>query len=129
MEQYSFPFEIDEVVNKGLTILVGVLTVCEDGVYLQYEVRDNALGIVKSQPKNLVLAYKDIVSATFDKSFFSSSLTIKTRGFLSAMGLNDVSGNELIIDVKRKHAQDAQGSASYINSRVSEMLYKSLDDM
>lgn len=129
IEQYKFPFEVDEVANKGLNKIEGVLSVREDGIHLQYEVKDNALGIVRSKPKSTVLTYKDIEKATFNKSLFSASLTIKTKDFLSALGIDDVEGNELIIDVKRKHAQDAQGTASYINSRVTDMLLNSLEKM
>lgn len=129
IDKYSFPFEVDEVVNKGLNKLVGVLSVCEDGIHLQYEVKDNTLGIVKSKPKNTVIKYKDIANATFSKSFFSASLIIKTKSFLSVLGIDDINGSELIIDVKRKHAQEAQGTASFINSRVTDMLYNSLEEM
>lgn len=129
IDQYSFPFEVDEVANKGLIKLEGVLSVREDGIYLQYEVKDDTLGIVRSKPKNIVLSYKDIEKATFNKSLFSTSVTIKTKGFISDLGIDEVNGSELIIDVKRKHAQDAQGTASYINSRITDMLYNSLEEM
>ncbi len=129
IDQYSFPFEVDEVANKGLTELVGVLYARKDGIYLQYEVRDKTLGIVKSQPKNIVIPYTHIAKVSFEKSFFSCSIIIKAKGLLSAMGLDDIEGSELELDVKRKHAQDAQGTASYINSRISDLLISSLEDM
>jgi len=98
----SLPFTIPGVYSS-LAELEGIARLDEGGFVLEFSVKDAFAGILKSQPKEILIAFPDLAEATFKRGLFNGKFTIRTRRISVIAEVPGGSAGELRLHCRRKH--------------------------
>lgn len=121
----SVPFEIPNV-NHGFQVAKGLLRLGEEGLELEFEVKDAFLGIINSGVQTSRLNYGDLESIRFKKGWFRARIILEAT---SMRIFEDLPGTEqatCTLKIKRKDREEAEKVISRARMLYSE--YK-LDQM
>lgn len=122
----SVPVEISNI-NNGLQVAKGLLKVREDDLHLEFEVKDNFVGLIKSGVRSAVISYADLEDLRFEKGWWSAQIILEGR---SMKVFEDLPGSEqgrLKLKVKRSDREDAQNVISSARVHLSEQKLERLD--
>jgi hypothetical protein len=112
------PFTISGVYSS-LGELEGLARLEEGGLVLEFSVTDAFVGVLKSQPKEVLVAFADLAEATFKRGLFSGKLIIRTRRMSAISDIPGSSQGELRLQCRRKHWGAATELAAQLNLRIA----------
>ncbi|WP_441000324.1 hypothetical protein [Fodinibius sp. SL11] len=115
----SVPVEISNI-KHGLQVAKGLMKVKEDGLHLEFEVKDSFVGIIKSGVQSAVISYADLEDLRFEKGWWNGSLILEGS---SMKVFEDLPGSEqgrLKFKIKRSDRGDAQNAVSSARVHLSE---------
>lgn len=106
---------------SGLAKVQGILRAEKDRLILEYQVKDNLFGVIKSNPKKLNIPYEELAEVNYKLNWFVSRFRLHVNS-MKVLGEFPV-GKEGVISLRitRKQKQTAKELASYINLRLSEI--------
>lgn len=122
----SVPVEIPNI-NHGLQVAKGLLKVKEDGLHLEFEVKDGFVGLITSGVQSSVVSYADLEDLHFEKGWWSGKIILEGT---SMKVFEDLPGSEqgrLKLKVKRSDRDDAQNAVSSARVHLSEHKLEQLD--
>lgn len=128
LEKYYLSFTLNEPIFGGFGLISGMLSLTEDCLVLEYEVKDSILGVIKSTPKKIKFQFSELISCDFNKSWFKSNLKIKTNIFLSTKGISGTNGNEINFKIQKSDSYLAYEFASVLNSKIAETYINKIDN-
>ncbi|MGM0545513.1 MAG: hypothetical protein ACQEST_02225 [Bacteroidota bacterium] len=123
----SVPIEIPNI-NHGLRVAKGLLKVKEDGLHLEFEVKDSFIGLITSGVKSTVITYADLENIRFEKGWWHGNIILEGN---SMKVFEEIPGSEqgrLTLKVKRSNKDDAQNTVSSARVHLSEQKLKEMDD-
>lgn len=117
-------FTCDEPLEKigSLAIMTGMMTLSDEGLIIEYEIRDTILGVVKTKPRTVKFKFSELAECTYVKTWFKSFFNLKTNVFLSKKGFLNSVGNELHFKISKENAETAKSFAASLNLQISEAL-------
>lgn len=111
-EQLRLLFKMD--VYQGLAEANGILSVKEQGVFIEFEVKDSLVGVIKSGVKKVMIPFGEIISVEVKSNVFISRMTIR----VGRMGLLDGFPNSERGEVKITFKRRDKATAFEIESRI-----------
>lgn len=115
-------FTINDIYH-GFAQCNGILYLNENFVVIEYFIKDNLVGLIKSDIKKIYIKYSDIICAELKKSLFSKKLIIKLKSLSQIYEIPFSSeNNELSFSLKNNKDTllVAETLATYINSKILE---------
>ena len=113
-------FSTDQAYN-GLAAVAGIMHAEKDRLVLEYQVKDNLFGVLKSKTRKLVIPYKELSEVTYKINWFISRFRLHVNS-MEILGEFPASKDGVIsLKIKRKQKQAAKELESYINLRLSEI--------
>jgi hypothetical protein len=115
----SVPFEIPGI-NHGLKKVEGLVMLDETGLALEFEEKDDLLGIWKSGVRNVHIPYGELESIQFKKGFLSGRLILKG---VSLKTFEAIPGTEVAtcrLKIKRRDSESAARLSSHARAALSE---------
>ncbi len=114
------PFKTDEAYS-GLAAVEGIMRAEKGRLILEYQVKDNIFGVIKSKPKELMIPYEEMSQVLYKRNWFISRFRLHINS-MRILGEFPVGKDGIIsLKVKRKHKEIAKNLESYINLRLSEI--------
>ncbi len=101
-------------VYQGLAEANGILSVKEQGVFIEFEVKDSLVGVIKSGVKKVMIPFGEIISVEVKSNVFISRMTIR----VGRMGLLDGFPNSERGEVKITFKRRDKATAFEIESRI-----------
>ncbi|PAU93017.1 hypothetical protein CK503_13925 [Aliifodinibius salipaludis] len=123
----SVPVEIPNI-NHGLQVAKGLLKVKEDGLHLEFEVKDSIVGLITSGVKSVVVTYVDLENIRFEKGWWNAKIIVEGKSMKVFEALPGSEQGRLKLKVKRSDRDDAQNAVSSARVHLSEQKLKELDD-
>jgi hypothetical protein len=123
----SVPVEISNI-NHGFQEAKGLMKVKEDGLYLEFEVKDSFVGLITSGVRSAVISYADLEDVRFEKGWWFGKIILEG---MSMKVFEDLPGSEqgrVRFKVKRSDRDDAKNAVSSARVHLSEQKLKELDD-
>lgn len=111
----------------GLAKATGLISLSDTALILEFEIREELFGALKSSVKEIEIHFLDIECLELKKRLFWPKLIIKTTKLRS---LKEVPGShqcEVKLKIPRKNFDDAKNLASVVNMKVSEARLKQLE--
>lgn len=100
----------------GLQESHGLVTVENDEVIFEFATKDALFGIVKSSSKRIAVKPREIVSATYRETWFSTKLEFRFQTLQIAGRFPGNEGPELVLKVRRKDRNAARSLYSRLES-------------
>ena len=123
MQTSSVPFKIDDA-YAGFGEVEGVLALESTGLKLEFQARDNLIGVVKSGIKELIVPLDQIEEIGFKKSLFGNKLTVRVTSMSLFEALPGQSPTEVSLGIRRKHADNALALVSRIRLTMADEKYR-----
>ncbi|MEO0795074.1 MAG: hypothetical protein AAFX93_07930 [Verrucomicrobiota bacterium] len=119
MNKLSVPFKIKDVFH-GFAESNGILRLEDDVLAIEFQTKDNLVGAIQSEVKNIRLSVCDIESVDFRKSILGNSLTIRLSTMeLSHQVPNQESG-EITVSIDRRNVEAALDFVSRVKLEVAD---------
>jgi hypothetical protein len=120
-ESFRLPFSIQNV-YQGLAEAGGIISVRQEGLLLEFQVKDSFLGgLIKAKPRELLLRYTDIESIVTKSNIFRTVLKIRTHTLAAVADLPNSDRGEITLHLKRADRERAAQLVSRANLRISEL--------
>lgn len=122
----SIPFRLPDIYH-GLAEGHGRLHVGEEGLRLEYRVKDAVFGVLKSRVKEVFIPYGDIEQLELRIGWFRRRIFIHTR---SLQLIDDFPGADdgcIILNVRKSPKERAREINSHITLRMSEHKLREID--
>jgi hypothetical protein len=122
----SIPFRLPEIYH-GLAEGHGRLHVGEEGLRLEFRVKDAVFGVLKSRVKEVFIPYADIESFELKIGWFRRRLFIHTR---SLQLVEDFPGDDdgcIILNVRKSPKDRIREIHSHITLHMSEQKLREID--
>lgn len=123
----SVPVEIPNI-NHGLQVAKGLLKVKEDGLHLEFEVKDSIVGLITSGVQSAIISYSDLEDLRFEKGWWSAKIIMEGKSMKVFEALPGSEQGRLEMKIKRSDRDDAQNAVSAARVHLSEQKLKELDD-
>jgi len=123
----NIPFYIDGV-HGGFMKVEGIMRLEQDGIYLEFQVKDSLMEAYKSSVKTHFLVLKDIDTVELRIGWFRTRLWIYAQ---SGKILEAIPGNDLtqrVFSFKRVYRPALANMVSQLNLELSEQKLKELDE-
>ena len=123
----NIPFYIDGV-HGGFMKVEGIMRLEQDGIYLEFQVKDSLMEAYKSSVKTHFLVLKDIDTVELRIGWFRTRLFIFAQ---SGKILEAIPGNDLtqrVFSFKRGNRPALASMVSQLNLELSELKLKELDE-
>ncbi|MCB0636862.1 MAG: hypothetical protein KDC54_09615 [Lewinella sp.] len=119
LSERQLPFTTEKA-YQGFAAVEGILKVEQERLVLEYQVKDNFIGLLKSGTKNLVIPYHQLSKVIYSRGLFRSQLQLLINS-MHILGEFPASKNGLIIlKIKRSFKEIAEDMEAYINLRIAE---------
>jgi hypothetical protein len=118
--QYRIPFSTDEA-YAGLAAVEGIMLVEDDQVILEYQMKDNILGMLKSETRELVIPFEELAEVHYKRNWFVSRFRMQVNSMRILGEFPAGKGGQISLKVPRKQKENAKEIESYINLRLSEI--------
>ena len=113
-------FSTDEAYS-GLAALTGIMQVNKDSLVLEYQVKDNILGMLKSDTKRLLIPYNNLTEVRYKRNWFISRFHLYVNS-MQILGKFPIGKDgRITLKINRKRSHTAKELESYINLRLSEI--------
>ncbi|MEL6652796.1 MAG: hypothetical protein AAFQ87_18495 [Bacteroidota bacterium] len=111
----------------GLTEVNGMMRLGQKSLILEYQVKDGIVGMIKSDPKELVIPFDNLLEVKYKLNWAVSRFKI-TVNSMRILGKFPVSDSGVIsLKIKRKQKQGAKELASRLNLLLSEHRLEMMD--
>jgi hypothetical protein len=112
---------------SGLAKVEGILRAEKNRLILEYQVKDNLIGVIKSSPKELRIPFEELSEVTYKLNWFVSRFRLHINS-MKILGEFPVGKDGVIsLRIRRKQKEMAKDLISYINLRLSEIRLDRLD--
>ncbi len=115
----SLPFKITGVLTD-FADSEGIARLDSDGLVLEFQIKDNVLGLLKSAPREVRIPFGDLAEASFKRGFFSGAIRLRARRLTILASIPGSNASELILTCKRRDRPVAQDLASRLSMRILE---------
>jgi len=124
----SIPFKITAA-YQGFGEVDGLIRLEKNGLRIESQAKDNFIGLIKSQIKQLFIPLDSLEEVGFKKSIFGNKLILRVSSLemLSQFPYHDM--GEIVLPVKRKHVEAAMSLVSQIKLNVADKKYREACDM
>jgi hypothetical protein len=122
----SLPFLILDV-YEGFAVAKGLMRVNENTLTLEFEIKDNFLGLFKSGVKEVRISIDEIDSVTLKKGWFKIAFIIRTQKLSSLGKLPKQDHGQIRLNLLREDRKTAESVVSFLMLRISEKKLKLLD--
>jgi len=113
----SVPFKVDAVFTS-FADMNGIARVVENALALEFQVKDNLFGIIKSAPREVHVAFTDLEEVTFKRGWFRGVLVVRARRMSALAEIPGHDGAEIRLSFSRRHRDAAQDLASQVSMRM-----------
>ncbi|MEM6343915.1 MAG: hypothetical protein AAF927_08545 [Bacteroidota bacterium] len=116
-----------EEAYHGLAAVSGMMRLGKNQLILEYQVKDALVGMLKSEPKELVIPFENLVEVVYKLNWAVSRFKIQVNS-MHILGKFPVGKEGVItLKIKRKQKQAAKELASSINLKLSEYRLEMMD--
>lgn len=119
-EKFRIPFALEDI-YQGLARGEGLLTLQDEGVMLEFQVKDTLVGMMKSKLKQVVLPYPEILSVEVKSNIFRTIMIISVNRLSLLAELPNADRGEVKLKLRRKDKDLAFQIESRIQYLMSEM--------
>jgi hypothetical protein len=122
----SLPFSFANV-YEGFAKAQGIVRVDEDALTLEFEIKDNFFGVLKSGIKEVIIPIQYIESVTLNKSLLRTALVVRVQSLKILSHIPKYNQGQLWLYISRKERDIASQVASFLKLKISENEIKLLD--
>ena len=115
----SIPVKFPEI-YEGLADAEGVLRISPDALTLEYQVKDNLLGVVKSGVNTVVIPFDNIDEVDFRSNFFWTRLNIRVDSLQIVGDVPAVKQGRVRLKIPRRYKREAAEIAHEASIRSSQ---------
>jgi hypothetical protein len=120
-------FKISDLFN-GFAEARGLIHFAEDGIRIEYQVRDSLIGVLRSAIRDLVIPYDQIESIVFRKRWWRRSIEIQTSSLRIAAAIPGQSGATIRIKVQRHDRRRIEEAITHATLRMSEIRLERIEN-
>ncbi len=123
----SVPFKITDI-NHGLQEAKGLIKTNEEGLELEFEVKDTLVGAFKSGVKTVNVPYGNLKSVILKKGMINSKIILEG---ISMTAFDELPGVDIAtckLKVKRKDRKEAEQFVSEARLELSEYRLKEMEE-
>ena len=113
----SVPFSVNAVLTS-FADMDGVASIEGNALVLEFQVKDNIFGILKTQPKEIRIPFAELAELTCRRGWFGSVLVVRTRRMSALAEIPGHDGAEIRLRCRRRHRDAAQELASQASMRM-----------
>ena len=117
LNQLHLPFTIDND-NTGLTEVEGILHPEEEGLRVEWQMKDAIFGVVKGKAKSINIPYGEVGDAVFKSSFWGTSLTLRLNSLEIASQVPLSKAGRIKLKVKRRDREIGQALQFYLEEKL-----------
>lgn len=122
----SLPFSFANV-YEGFAKAQGILRVDENALTLEFEIKDNLFGVLKSGIKEVIIPIQYIESVTLNKSWLRTALIVRVQSLKILSHIPKHNQGQLWLYISWKDRDIASKFASFLRLKISENQLKLLD--
>jgi hypothetical protein len=115
----SLPFSIPNV-YQGFAEAKGILRTTENGLLLEFQVKDGVVGVLKSGINEVHVTLDQLSNISLKAGWFRTMLHIRTRSMAALKGIPGNEPGQIALQIARKDRTIAQAVASGLMLRLSE---------
>ncbi|MDX1671832.1 MAG: hypothetical protein R3211_05785 [Balneolaceae bacterium] len=123
----TVPFQIPNV-SHGLQTASGLLKLGEDGLALEFEVKDSLVGVLKSGVREVDIPYSKLESIEFEKGWFSGKIILEGTSMRVFEDLPGVDVATCTLKVKHGDRREAEKLISRARLALSEHRLNEMGD-
>lgn len=111
----------------GLAAVSGMMRLGKQKLILEYQVKDAVLGMIKSEPRELIIPFENLIEVKYKLNWVLSRFKVQVNS-MHVLGKFPVGKEGIItLKIKRKQKQAAKELASSINLQLSEYRLEMMD--
>jgi len=122
----SLPFSFANV-YEGFAKAQGILRVDENALTLEFEIKDNLFGVLKSGIKEVIIPIQYIDAVTLNKSWLRTALVVRVQSLKLLGHIPKHNQGQLWLYISRKDRNIASNFASCLRLKISENQLELLD--
>jgi len=115
----TLPFKIPGVLTD-FADSEGIARIEGEALVLEFQVKDNVFGVLKSAPQEVAIPFAELAEAVFRKRFFTGVLTLRARRLATLATVPGIKENELQLRCKRRDLATAAEFASRLSMKILE---------
>lgn len=115
----SIPVKFPEI-YEGFADADGVLRISSDALTLEYQVKDNLIGVVKSDVKAAVIPFERIDEVDFRSNFIRTSLNVRVDSLQVVEDVPGAKQGKINLKIPRRYRREAAEMAHEASIRVSQ---------
>jgi hypothetical protein len=116
----GIPFTIPDQF-AGIASIRGVMLVEEDGLRLEYQMRDAFIGLVRSSVSDVMIPFYDIESMEVRRGWRGIRVDVRTRSLRASASIPGQSQHTISVRVRRRDGTRIEASVARVNHRLSEL--------
>ncbi len=120
LHERTVPFSID----GNFAETDGILRLDQNGLHLEFQGRDEVIGLFKTGVKTIHLDLRKVKSLEFKKGWFTRKLILRTTDMQSIGSLPGAKSGMVKLGIARADAADAADLASAVGLELSELRLK-----
>ncbi len=98
----------------------GVLQATNEGLNLEFQTKDGVFNVLKSDVRNIVVFWEDILRVEFKKTWFQFRLELVTRSIKTLEDVPGSKGCRVSLQISRQDREAAKELAGFANLRICE---------
>jgi hypothetical protein len=111
----------------GLAKATGLISLSNTALTLEFEIREELFGALKSSVKEIEIHFLDIECLELKKILFWPKLIIKTTKLRSLKEVPGSHQSQVKLNIPRKKFDEAKSLVSIVNMKISEARLKQLE--
>ena len=115
----SIPVKFPEI-YEGFADAEGVLRISSDALTLEYQVKDDLIGVVKSGVSTAVIPFDHIDEVDFRSNFLRTSLNIRVNSIQIVGDVPGAKQGKIILKIPRRYKKEAAEIAHEASIRSSQ---------
>ena len=119
MNKISVPYKVNNVF-QGFAETHGILYLEGEELMIEFQTKDNVVGAIKSDIKNIKVAVADIEEVDFKKSLLGNTLTIRLSKLNVSTQIPKQESGEIKVSVERKNIEAALDFVSSVKLEVAD---------
>jgi hypothetical protein len=123
----SLPFSFANV-YEGFAKAKGILRVDENALILEFEIKDNLFGVLKSGIKEVIIPIQYIDSVTLNKSWLRTALVVRVQSLKLLGHIPKHNQGQIWLYISRNNRDIASQFASFLRLKISENQLELLDN-
>ena len=113
----SLPFRVAGVMTD-FADAEGIARLAPEGLLLEFQVKDNVIGLLKSAPREVCIPFAELAEVVFKRGILSGALILRARRLTTLASVPGIKENELRLKCKRRYREAARDLASLLNMRI-----------